>query len=751
MISKYLKYIFLILIWQLININYSYSQIVKEIQIKGNDRVNVESIKMFSNVNVGNDLNNDDLNEIIKKLYETEFFNNVSLNFNNQILTILVEENSIVQNLIIKGLKRQNSLKEEIEKIISIKEKSPYVESKVQLDLINLKNILQEFGYYFSNVNISKKENDNNTVDLIYELELGEKAFINEIVFIGDKKFKKRKLLNVITSEENKFWKFLTSKRLVNSQRIQLDKRLLKNFYKNKGYYNAEVISETVQYEDNQNFKIIFNIEAGEKYNFGNFKLVLPSDYDENFFLETKEKLNSFSDERYSYKIIEKMLLEIEKIALSEEYEFATASIDENINGNNVDVTISIDEPEIRAYVQKINILGNNVTIEDVVRNEFIIDEGDPYNSVLFNKSINNVKGLNIFKSVKSEIIEGDDIFQKIININVEEKPTGEISLGAGIGTSGASTAFGVRENNFLGQGIKLDSNLQLSEETVQGQFSYSKPNFKNSDRDLILNVQSLETDRLKNFGYKTNKTGFSVGTGFEQFDDFFIKPSISTQYESIKTSSSASSLLKKQEGSYFDINGNYTLSYDKRDQVFQPTDGYLSSFSQQVPFNIEDNQTLINSYEFNTYHEYIDDVVASLSIYGSAANSFGDDKVRISDRLFLPSKKLRGFERGKIGPKDGKDYVGGNYVTAVNLASNVPIFQSLETIDFNVFADAANVWGVDYNSSINDGSTIRTSTGVGVDWYTPIGPLSFSLAQPITKKSTDKTETFRFSLGTTF
>ena len=226
MISKYLKYIFLILIWQLININYSYSQIVKEIQIKGNDRVNVESIKMFSNVNVGNDLNNDDLNEIIKKLYETEFFNNVSLNFNNQILTILVEENSIVQNLIIKGLKRQNSLKEEIEKIISIKEKSPYVESKVQLDLINLKNILQEFGYYFSNVNISKKENDNNTVDLIYELELGEKAFINEIVFIGDKKFKKRKLLNVITSEENKFWKFLTSKRLVNSQRIQLDKKV---------------------------------------------------------------------------------------------------------------------------------------------------------------------------------------------------------------------------------------------------------------------------------------------------------------------------------------------------------------------------------------------------------------------------------------------------------------------------------------------------------------------------------------------
>ena len=198
-------------------------------------------------------------------------------------------------------------------------------------------------------------------------------------------------------------------------------------------------------------------------------------------------------------------------------------------------------------------------------------------------------------------------------------------------------------------------------------------------------------------------------------------------------------------------MEGKYILDYDKRDQRFQPTDGFLSSFSQQLPFNIEDNQTIINSYEITAYHEYLEDLVASISLFGMNASSFGEDDVRISDRLFMPSRKLRGFESGKVGPIDNGDYVGWNYLTALNVSSNLPVFPSLETIDFNVFYDAANIWGVDYDSQINDSSALRSSTGLAIDWYTPIGPLSFSFSQALTKKSTDKTESFRFNLGTTF
>ena len=750
MIKLSIKNKLLVILFFLFSTTFSSAEIVKKIIIEGNERVNYQTVEIFGKVKIGDDLDKKDLNQILKNLYETNFFKDVNLYLKDSILTINLKENPIIQNLIIKGIENK-SLKEKLTETISLKEKNPYVESVIKSNLNDVKNILQEVGFYFSKVEILQKENSNNTIDLILDVDLGKKAFINKIVFLGDKKFKKRKLLNVITSEENKFWKFISSKRLLNKQRIELDKRLLLNFYKNQGYYNVSILDETVQYDDNQNFNIVFNIESGPKFYFGKFNIDLPSDFEKKYFDKIEKKLNKFSGEKYSLKIVEKMLNEIEKIASSKQYEFINANIDEKINKNNINVTISLlnDQPNI--YVSKINIFGNNVTIEDIIRNEFLVDEGDPFNNILFQKTLNNIRATNIFKSVKADVVSTEDESQKLINLTVEEKPTGQISAGAGIGTSGASTSFGIQENNFLGKGIKLDSNLSLSEETIRGLFSYTKPNYKNSDRDLILSLESQETDRLANFGYKSSDTGFLVGSKFEHLEDFFIQPNFQVKYETLETASSASSLLKKQEGDYFDILASYSLQLDKRDQKYQPSDGFISTFYQSVPLNIQDNQTVINSYEIKNYYEYYDDLVASVSVFGKAANSLGDEHVRISNRLYLPVRKLRGFEAGKIGPIDGGDFVGGNYLAAFNAQSELPIFESLETMDFNIFYDAANVWGVDYSSSINNSSALRSSVGVGVDWYTPIGPLSFSLAQPISKKSTDKTESFRFSLGTTF
>ena len=729
---------------------YSTAEIVKSIIIEGNERVSSETIKIFAEVSINDNLNAEDLNLILKKLYKTNFFEDVQLFFEDSLLRIKVNENPVIQNLLLTGIENKN-LKKKLLENIKLKEKNPYVENDVKNDLDNIKNLLQEVGYFFSSVKILKKDNSNNTINLIFEVDLGKKAFIKEIVFLGDKRFKKRKLLNVITSEENKFWKFISTKRLLNKQRIELDKRLLTNFYKNQGYYNVSILDETVQYDDNQNFKIVFNIESGDKFYFGNFKLNLPTDFEKKYFEKISKKLNKFSGEKYSLRVVEKMLKQIESIASVKQYEFINANIDEKLVGNKIDISIKILDDQPNVFVKKINILGNNVTVEEVIRNEFIIDEGDPFNNVLFQKSINNIRATNIFKEVKGEVKKTENDLEKIIEITVEEKPTGQISAGAGIGTSGASTQFGVQENNFLGKGIKLNSNLSLSEETIRGLFSYTKPNFKNTERDFILTAESQETDRLDSFGYKSAETGFLLGTKFEQLEDLFIEPNFSIYYETLDTASTASSLLKKQEGDYLDAIFSYVVQLDKRDQQFQPRDGYLSTFFQYMPLNIEDNQTLINSYEIKNYYEYFDDIVASISFFTKAANSLGDEDVRISDRLYLPSKKLRGFQAGKVGPLDGGDFVGGNYLAALNAASDLPIFESLETIDFSIFYDAANVWGVDYNSDLNDSSAVRSSVGLGIDWYTPIGPLSFSFTQPITKKSTDKTETFRFNLGTTF
>jgi outer membrane protein insertion porin family len=751
MIYSFFKNFFSLIFILAFTLSFAQSEIINEIQIEGNNRVNSETVKIFGEVNPGDNLNSNDLNNILKNLYETNFFENVELKIENSILKIKIKENPIIQNLIVRGIKNKDLLKK-IKSAISLKEKNPYLENKIEYEIRNVKNLIQSVGYYFPSVDLLKKDNDNNTIDLVFDINLGDKAYINKIVFLGDKIFKKRKLLNVITSEENRFWKFVSSKRLLNKQRIELDKRLLLNFYKNKGYYNVSILNETVEYDDTQNFNVVFNIDSGNKYYFGNFNIDLPEDFDKKYFVEIDKKLNTFSGEKYSLKIVEKMLSEIEKMASSKQYEFINAAIDENIvNENKIDITIKVIDDDKNYYVNKINIFGNSITIEDVIRNELIIDEGDPLNKVLFAKSINNIKSLGIFKNVTTKIVDADNDFEKSINITVEEQPTGQVSLGAGVGTSGTSTSFGLQESNFLGKGIKLNSSLTLSEESIRGLFSYTKKNYNNSDKDLIFSVKSTQTDRLDSFGYKSTDTGFVLGTSYEYLEDFYFSPNFEIFYESLTTASSASSLLKKQEGSYFDSNIGYSLVLDKRDQSYQPSDGYFSNFYQSLPLNIDENQTVVNSYELTTFHEYIDNQVATLSIYGKAANSLGENDVKISDRLYLPVNKLRGFKPGKVGPKDGGDWVGGNYLTSLNAQANLPILQTFETMDFNVFYDAANVWGVDYSSSIDDASTIRSATGLGIDWYTPIGPLSFSFAKPITQKSTDQTETFRFRLGTSF
>ena len=726
------------------------STIIEKIEIDGNIRVNKETIKMFSGIKIGDDLSRNDLNDVLKKLYETNFFDDVQLKIENTTLKIKIIESPIIRSVKIDGVKNSN-LEEALFENITLKKGSSFDKSKVSSDSNRIINILRNSGFYLSSINTLVSESTDNMVDLIFDINLGEKAFIGEIVFLGDKKFKSRKLRNVIVSEEDKFWKFISQKRFINKERIELDKRLLLNYYKNKGYFKAKIESETIEFDDKNNFKLVFKIDAGDKYFFNKFSIKYPTNYDQEDFKKIDKRLNKFSKETYSFKVVEKILKEIENIAVKEDYEFVDGRIEENIVDNNlIDIKIDIVESD-KFYVKQINIFGNNVTIEDVVRNQLLIDEGDPLNNVLFNKSISAIRALNIFKSVNTEIIDTESDVEKEINISVEEKPTGEISLGAGIGSSGASTFFGVKENNFLGKGIKLDSNITLSEETIKGQLFVVNPNFNNSDRDMIFNLQSSETDRLSNFGYKTNKNAVSVGTNFEHLDDLFLSPRLELNNEKIETSSSASDLLKKQEGSYLDVTGLYTLSYDKRNQRFEPSDGFITKFSQELPLSYNDTQTIINGYEITNYHEYIEDNVLRLSFYSKAANSLGDEDVRISQRLYAPTSRLRGFERFKVGPVDNGDFVGGNYVTTVNISAELPVLESLDSVSINTFYDAANVWGVDYNSSIDDSNKIRSSTGLAANWYTPIGPLNFSFAHPITKASTDKTEGFRFNLGTSF
>ena len=685
----------------------------------------------------------------MKRLYETNFFEDVKLSLENKILTIKVIEYPVVQEIIINGIKRKKTV-EEIKEQVILKEKNPFRKSLIQRDLNTLLNIFKQSGFYFAEVDVEIKDNKNDTVDLIYNVNRGEKATISEIKFIGDKIFKDRKLHSVITSEESKFWKFISKGKYLNIERINLDKRLLKNFYLKEYLDQVEVNDAYSSIIDKENFILTYNIDAGKKFFFNNLELNLPNDFDPNKFKKLKKIFSNLKGEKYNLNKVEKILDEIDKVALLENYEFLDAKVLENIYDNKIDLTFDIIETK-KLYVNKINILGNNITSEEFIRNQLLVDEGDPFNQLLHNKSINTLKSKGIFGSVESKVYDSEESAKTDIDIIIEEKATGEISAAAGFGTDGSSVSLGIRENNFNGKGIVLETNLSIGQDSVRGMVNYSHPNFAYSERALNTSLESTVTDKLTTYGYKSTLNRVSLGTRYEQFDNIFFSPSFSISDESLETTSSASSAYKKQEGSYFDTLFSYGLTYDLRNSPYQPTDGFISRWYQEIPVTSDDS-TIINGYTFTTYKELSDDFVISTGIFTRAANSLTDDDVRVSKRLFAPKSRLRGFETGKVGPKDGTDHVGGNYITTFNTSSTVPyIFQTMENTDLKVFLDVGNVWGVDYSSSIDDSNKIRSSSGIALEFFTPIGPMSFSYAETITKADTDVTESFRFQLGTTF
>ena len=749
MTLKFIRFVFIICLWA----THASSEIVNNIIISGNKRISSETIKVLGNISTKINLEKKDLNDVLKKLYETNFFEDINLDFNNGNLTINVVENPIIENIELTGIKNKTFINELSDAMV-LKNRMSFSEIQLQKDINLINNVLKTNGFYFAKVIPTIIKNDElNAVQLRINIDQGKKARIKEIQFIGDKKIKDKKLLEVIASEEHKFWKFISRNVYLNQPRIDLDKRLLENFYKNQGYYKVKVLNSFAELTEEDSFKLIFNIDSGEKFLFNDFTLSLPDDYKEADFSKINKIFTKLKNEEYSLDDISKILEEIDRIASLRLYDFITADVKETIVENNkINFDFKIIDSQ-KFYVERINIFGNYQTTEEVIRNRLVVDEGDPLNELLFNKSIDNIKSLRIFKKVDTKISDGSENNLKLVDITVEEQPTGEISLAAGVGTSGTTIGGGINEKNFLGKGINLNAQLELSEDKIKGQFVYSKPNFNYTDNTLFTSVKSSNTDLLKDFGYKTSEIGFSFGTEFEQYENLFFSPEIDLSIEDLETNSKASTNLKKQAGNYEDFYFNYSLNYDLRNSTYKPSSGYKTSFYQKLPL-VSSNNEITNTLVF-TKHKKLskeNDMVGKASFFISAVNSVDDSDVRVSKRGKMPYNRLRGFEKDKIGPKDGDDYVGGNYVTSLNFSTNLPgVLQTMENLDFTYFIDVGNIWGVDYDSAVDQSNTIRSSTGIGMDWLTPIGPLSFSLTQPLSKAKSDKTETFRFNLGTTF
>jgi len=725
------------------------AEIIKNIEISGNKRVSNETIKVYGDININKDYSEQELNKILTNLYSTNFFEDVKVKLSNGILIVQVTEYPVINDLLILG-EDSKKYKDKIIELISLKQKDSFIENRLATDVEIIKKIYSSAGFNFVKVNTKIKKINKHNLDLIFEINKGQATRISKISFTGDKKVREKRLRDIIASEEYKFWKVISRNTKFSQDLINLDKRLLENYYKSSGYYDVQISSQSAELKpESHEVEITYSIDAGSRYIIK--KIITNADpvLDKDLFYPLNKKFQKIVGKYYSPFKIKLLLDEIDELIEKNNLQFVEHNVEEIIEGESIIVKFNIYEGE-KVLVERINILGNNVTNESVVRGELLLDEGDPFTNLKLSKSISKIKSRRIFGDVTSKVSNGSSADLKIIDIVVEEKPTGEISAGAGVGTNGGSFAVMVTENNWLGEGKNISFDVDISEESLKGTLSYTDPNYDFLGNSLNYSLSSIKNDKPDQ-GYENTIVAAGIGTAFEQYKDIFAKLGLNATFDDLQTQDTASDSLKKQAGDFTELAGYYGFSYDKRDRAFMPTEGSIIGFDQSFPI-YADRSFLGNTVFASAYKTLSENVIGASKFYFTSVHGLGDDNVRLSKRIGLSTKKLRGFKRNKVGPKDGSDHVGGNYAAAVNFEASLPnLLPEATKTDVGLFMDFGNVWGVDYDDSIDDSSKLRSSTGVAANWMSPIGPMSFIFSTNISKHSTDETESFNFNLGTTF
>jgi len=691
------------------------------------------------------------INNLTKKIYDTDFFADVKITFNQDVLSITVVENPIVNFFYINGIK--DSDLDQVNKIITLKENSIFSSSKLKKDIEATREFLNASGYYQASITPEVIKIDNNQINLIINIDKKEISKIKNIYFIGNKYFSNSQLMNVVTVSEDGWWKLFSSSAFT-EQRIEYDKQLLKDFYKSKSFYDVQIESAFASIDKNNNFTLTFSINSGNKFKFGDYDLKVSGltikDADINELKNIFDKL--LKNEFYSPLTINKLNKQVTDLLESKRYgNFEINIQDLKIADNKINIIVQLNESQ-KSLINKININGNTITQEKVIRDNLIISEGDQLNSSKVKKSIDNVKSKQLFSKVDYKIEDSDKKNFKDLNLFVKEQPTGSISAGVGYGTNGGLFEASINEKNFLGKGINLNFTGRLSSDVIRGELSYTDPNYMNSNKELVASLFS-ELDDYKNSGYQNKRVGTRFATKYEIYEDIFFRPNLGVQFDKLEVTGNASSLLRARQGDFLTNSIGYNFLYDQRDSRFNPTAGSIIYFDQNIATLFSDIPTIQTGVGATFYKElFSDKFIGSAKARLANVTAFDNKDVKLSDRIFASSSDLRGFEQRGLGPVDSGDHIGGNNLATLSLKSTFPnpIPENLRATTF-LFFDMGNVWGADYSSLISDSSKLRTSTGIALDLVSPVGPLSFTYSIPLSKASTDKAQNFLFNIGSSF
>lgn len=737
------------------------------IKIVGNERVDEAIIKSYLDISGISKKNDNAIQESLENLYESDLFSESKIYYKTeagvQFVIIEVKENPIIFDIKFVGNKKVDD--EALFAEISLKKRDIFTKSKLQSDLKRINEIYLKSGRFLAKIEPKIITKDRNRIEVIFDIREGPKSKIAELYFIGNEAFSDEDLKSEITTKQSKWWKFLSSFDVYDSDRIEFDKEKLRNFYGNKGYADFTVISAVAQISPKKDkFFVNFLLEEGIKYKIGNVNIVNYVDkFDEEtlqkFILVTKGSLYNLD---LIDKTIEKMVEEMSKKS------FAFAHIEPILKRNKEQQVIDIDfiiqeTPSI--YLNNILITGNTRTLDEVIRRELRVLEGDPYNVTKINRSKQRLENLGYFEKVTFETKRIDNTDKVDLEISVKEKKTGELSLGLGYSTvNRVTTNIGIRENNLYGTGQKLGINVQKSFANFSGEINYTKPYFLDRNIDVGFDLFSYQLDKRNTLVYDQNSSGLTVRGGYA-ITEFFthqLRYSLSTQSVS-NVDENASLAIQNLEGNFVTSGIGQSFLYDKRDNIMAPKSGYYISLSQDYSGIGGDIKTIKHVASAGYYTPtFNDNFILKLLATGGSIQGLGQD-VRSNYGFFLGGNNFRGFEYAGLGPRyiengtarrgsiiGAKNY----YVGTVELMFPLGLPKELG-INGILFSDNGTVFGVDpintKNADIVDTGSIRSSYGLSIAWSSPMGPIRLDFSRVAKKEEFDETQNFRFSFGTNF
>ncbi|WP_336081210.1 outer membrane protein assembly factor BamA [Thalassospira sp. CH_XMU1448-2] len=734
------------------------SGLIREIQVEGNNRIESATVNAYLTVAPGDAYDARQINTSLKALFSTGLFADVSFSFNQGVLKVNVVENPIINRIAFEG---NNRLKDDVLSAeLQLRPRVVYTRTKVQSDVQRILELYRRSGRFAATVEPKVIQLEQNRVDLVFEVDEGEATGVRKINFVGNKAFDDGELSEVIRTTESAWWKILTSDDNYDPDRVTFDRELLRRFYLSAGYADFQVLSSVAELTpDRSDFFITYTVSEGQRYQFGDVKVVSQIDkIDADALLPLIEIEKG---EWYNATMVDDAVDALTTKVGDEGYAFIDIrpSVQRNRETGTIDLTFTIAEGP-KVYVERINVVGNVRTLDDVIRREFRLVEGDAFSSSKMKRSKQRIENLNFFKSVDVKTLPGKTPDQTILEVDVEEKSTGEFSIGAGYGTDdGAFGQLGIRERNLLGKGQDLRLNFTLGSSDQQIDLSFTEPYFLDREIAAGFDVYRREKDNQDESSYDEEQTGGRLRAGFKYTEDLshsFRYTLEQNSYSNINRAD-ASRLLLSEDSEFIESSVGHTLTYDKRDSSVAPTEGYFGRLSNDFA-GLGGDETYLRTrleggyyYPLDREHEWV------LSTRAGTGYIFGiGDDTRISQRFMVGGANLRGFESAGVGPRDvaTDDALGGNMYYTGTVQMDFPLGLPSEfALKGRIFSDFGSSEGVDgaRPGEVNDTGSIRGSVGFGVGWESPFGPIGVDLSQAILKEDYDKEEVFRLNFGTRF